>query len=105
MRRAAAILTGRHDFASFQARGASVPHTVRTLHRLDVAEAGGQIVVEAQGDGFLRHMVRTIVGTLDEVGQGHRTVESMQAVVTARDRATAGPTAPACGLTLVCVHY
>jgi tRNA pseudouridine38-40 synthase len=105
MRRAAAILTGRHDFASFQARGASVPHTVRTLHRLDVAEAGGQIVVEAQGDGFLRHMVRTIVGTLDEVGQGHRTVESVQAVVTARDRATAGPTAPACGLTLVCVHY
>lgn len=105
MRRAAGMLTGRHDFASFQARGASVPHTVRTLHRLDVTESGGHIIVEAQGDGFLRHMVRTIVGTLDEVGQGSRPVESVQAVVAARQRTAAGHTAPACGLTLVTVHY
>lgn len=105
MRRAAAFVTGRHDFASFQARGASVRHTVRTLHRVAIRDAAGELVVEIEGDGFLRHMVRVMVGTLDEVGQGGRTVESVREVVGAQDRAAAGPTAPACGLTLVAVHY
>lgn len=105
MRRAATFVTGRHDFASFQARGASVRHTVRTLHKVDIRDSGGELVVQVEGDGFLRHMVRAIVGTLDEVGQGARTVESVHDVVAARDRAAAGPSAPACGLTLVAVHY
>ncbi len=72
MQAAAAYLVGRHDFASFQAAGSAVRATVRTIHRLDVREDGGEIVVEVDGDGFLRHMVRAIVGTLADVGAGLR---------------------------------
>jgi tRNA pseudouridine38-40 synthase len=105
MRRAARLLVGRHDFASFQANGASVRETVRTLHRLELEERGGEIVVDAEGDGFLRHMVRAIVGTLADVGAGLRPPESMAEVLRARDRQAAGKTAPACGLTLMAVRY
>jgi tRNA pseudouridine38-40 synthase len=105
MAAAAARFVGRHDFASFQARGASVRDTIRTLHRLDVREAAGEIVIDAEGDGFLRHMVRAIAGTLAEVGLGQRSADSMDAILAARQRASAGPTAPAQGLTLVAVRY
>jgi tRNA pseudouridine38-40 synthase len=105
MRRAAARLVGRHDFASFQARGASVRATVRTVERLEVREGPGELTVEIEGDGFLRHMVRAVVGTLVEVGGGLRPVDSIDAMVRARDRQAAGPTAPAQGLTLVSVRY
>ena len=70
MRRAAAAFVGRHDFASFQARGSSTLDTVRTIERLDIHERGDEVVIEIEGDGFLRHMVRAIVGTLVEVGIG-----------------------------------
>jgi len=103
---AAAPLEGRHDFASFQGAGSSVRSTLRTLHRLSVAgQAGDEIRFEMAGDGFLRHMVRNLVGTLLEVGLGRRAPESLQAVLGARDRRQAGPTAPARGLTLVRVEY
>ncbi|SRR5688572_23984864 len=105
MRQAAAVCVGTHDFASFQGRGASVTDTVRTLTRCEVREHGGEIVVDVEGDGFLRHMVRTIAGTLSEIGAGVRPVESMAAMIAARDRSSAGLTAPACGLTLVAVKY
>jgi tRNA pseudouridine38-40 synthase len=105
MRRAAAVLVGRHDFASFQARGSAVRHTVRTLSRIEVRDSGGDVVIEVDGNGFLRHMVRALVGTLDEVGRGARSVESVREALEARDRTTAGPTAPAAGLTLVAVRY
>jgi tRNA pseudouridine38-40 synthase len=105
MQAAAAALVGRHDFASFQARGAFVRETVRTIHRLDVREAGGEIQLECEGDGFLRHMVRAIAGTLAEVGTGLRPVSGMSDILQARDRRAAGATAPACGLTLVAVRY
>ena len=105
MRRAAERLVGKHDFASFQARGASVRATVRELHRIAIRETGGEIVIEVDGDGFLRHMVRAIVGTLADVGAGTRTPESVDAMIHARDRQAGGPTAPAQGLTLVAVRY
>jgi tRNA pseudouridine38-40 synthase len=105
MRRAATTLVGRHDFASFQASGASVRATVRTLHRLEVREAGGEIVIDIDGNGFLRHMVRAIVGTLAEVGAGSRSVESIAGMLAARDRQAGGLTAPAHGLTLMAVRY
>lgn len=105
MRHAAAAFVGRHDFASFQARGSSIIDTVRTIERLDVEDRGGEVVVEIAGDGFLRHMVRAIVGTLVEVGSGLRPAGDAAAMLAARDRRAGGPTAPARGLVLIAVRY
>ena len=105
MRRAAAGLVGRHDFASFQTAGTEVADTVRTLHRVDLTETPDELAIDVEGDGFLRHMVRAMVGTLAEVGSGGRDPDSMREVLDARDRQAAGQTAPACGLTLVSVRY
>ena len=78
----------------------------RRLERLDVSgRAGGEIHLEAQASGFLRHMVRNLAGTLIEVGQGQRAADSMGALLGSRDRTKAGPTAPARGLALVRVDY
>jgi tRNA pseudouridine38-40 synthase len=105
MRRAAAALIGRHDFRSFQARGSATIDTVRTIESLDLQVRGDEIVIEVRGDGFLRHMVRAMAGTLAEVGAGSRPSDSMPAIIAAGDRQAAGPTAPAAGLTLVAVRY
>jgi tRNA pseudouridine38-40 synthase len=106
MRSAAADLVGRRDFASFQGAGSSATSTVRTLTRAAVeGGARGEVRFELEGDGFLRHMVRNAVGTLLEVGLGRRDPGSLPALLAARDRSRAGPTAPACGLTLVRVDY
>jgi len=96
-RDAAARLVGRTDFGRFGLAGAPRRTTVRTLVRLDVEEAGPLVVVTAVGDGFLRGMVRRLVGTLLEVGLGRTEAGS------APDRP--GPTAPARGLTLERVFY
>ena len=98
----AARLEGRHDFASFQAAGSAVAHTVRWISRIAVEGAPeGEIFVEVYGEGFLRHMVRNLVGTLLQVGRGGRDPGSLPALLAARRRSAAGPTAPARGLTLV----
>jgi tRNA pseudouridine38-40 synthase len=103
---AAKALVGRHDFSSFQAAGTQVESTVRTLTRLDITGHGGaEIGFEVAGDGFLRHMVRNLVGILLEVGRGRREPAAMAEILAARDRSRAGPTAPARGLTLVEVNY
>lgn len=105
IRAAAAHLVGRHDFAVFQSAHSSVTETVRTITRLDVHPTGDGFIVEVHGDGFLRHMVRAIVGTLVDVGAGRRAPESMPALLQGRTRHAAGNTAPASGLTLVSVDY
>jgi tRNA pseudouridine38-40 synthase len=105
MRRAAARLVGRHDFASFQTTGSWPLDTVRTIHRLEVRETTGELVIEVEGDGFLRHMVRAIAGTLLEVGLGQRAPDTITDLIAARDRHAAGRTLPALGLTLVTVRY
>jgi tRNA pseudouridine38-40 synthase len=105
MRRAACRFLGCHDFASFQAAGGPATDTVRTIHALEVRDHGREVMIEVTGDGFLRYMVRAIVGTLAEVGLGARTPESVTDILAARDRGAAGETAPACGLTLVAVKY
>jgi tRNA pseudouridine38-40 synthase len=105
MAEAATFVVGRHDFAAFQGARSAVRHTVRTVTRCEVREAGGEIVIEVDGDGFLRHMVRIIVGTLAEVGGRQRAPASVADVLAARDRRAAGPTAPAAGLTLLAVRY
>ncbi len=106
MSRAAEAFVGRHDFAALQAAGSEVESTLRTLKRLVVErESAGELVFWAEADGFLRHMVRNLVGTLLEVGSGRRSVDSMTELLACGDRRRAGPTAPAAGLTLVRVFY
>jgi len=105
MREAAAMLVGRHDFASFQARGSFVRETVRTIHSLDLHEREDGVVFECSGDGFLRHMVRSMVGTLAEIGTGLRSPAAIRDMLDARDRRAGGANAPAHGLTLVSVVY
>jgi tRNA pseudouridine38-40 synthase len=99
-------LQGRHDFASFHGAGSSVRNTERTVLSTAVAALPEDVwSVQIAADGFLRHMVRTIVGTLVEVGRGKLSEEEFAAVIPARDRKRAGMTAPARGLCLVEVRY
>jgi tRNA pseudouridine38-40 synthase len=117
MQAAARIVEGRHDFAAFQAAGSDVATTTREIFRSRMADGrlpfdGGSrldgsalLVYEVSGSGFLRYMVRTIVGTLVEIGRGKQPVSWMTAVLNSRERAAAGPTAPAAGLFLTAVVY
>jgi tRNA pseudouridine38-40 synthase len=105
MRRAARALVGRHDFASFQASGTDLRETTRTITRVDLRESAGELQIEVDGEGFLRHMVRIMVGTLVDIGAGTRAPGDIDRMLSARDRRVAGQTAPACGLTLVNVTY
>jgi tRNA pseudouridine38-40 synthase len=104
MREAAGHLVGCHDFRCFQAARAAPGPTVRTLHRLGIeGETRGEVRLLVEGDGFLRHMVRILAGTLVEVGIGRRDPSGIPALLAARERSQAGPTAPARGLCLVWV--
>ena len=105
MREGAAALVGTHDFVSFQSTGSDVATTVRTLTRSQIVERSGVLAYEVDGDGFLRHMVRAIVGTLVEVGRGSRPATDLTDLLISGSRRRAGATAPAHGLTLVKVEY
>jgi tRNA pseudouridine38-40 synthase len=105
MREASAALVGTHDFAAFQSAGSDVATTERTLTRSELVDRGGLLAYEVAGNGFLRHMVRAIVGTLVEVGRGWRPPSDVPALLAGGARSNAGATAPAHGLTLVKVEY
>ncbi len=109
MHRAAQRLVGRHDFASFETRGSTRKTSVRTVESISVergqAPRDDFVVLEISADGFLYNMVRTIVGTLVEVGRGEREEIWPGDVLAAVDRRRAGQTAPGHGLFLVCVEY
>jgi tRNA pseudouridine38-40 synthase len=105
MHRAAQLLIGRHDFTSFRAAACQAKSPLRTLDRLEVAREGDIITVSAQARSFLHHQIRNIVGTLRLVGDGHWPEQRVASALAARDRAAAGPTAPADGLTLTAVTY
>lgn len=108
MRAGAAALVGRHDFAAYQGAGSSAGATERTIERLQWELGGGPsrpLTMQVEGDGFLRHMVRNIVGTLAEVGLGRWPPGQVATILASRDRTQAGPTAPAHGLFLVRVLY
>ncbi len=105
MRDASTGLVGKHDFAAFQGTGTSVPSTERTVRRLELQRREDLLVMEIEGDGFLRHMVRTIAGTLVDIGLGRRRAGDIQRILDSRDRACAGSTGPACGLFLTRVLY
>ncbi len=109
MARAGRALEGTHDFASFETSGAARRDSIRTVFELSVARGqAGQsdfIAIEIEADGFLYNMVRAMVGTLVEVGRGARPESWVGQVLAAKDRRTAGPTAPPQGLFLVRVDY
>jgi tRNA pseudouridine38-40 synthase len=105
MRDAAQQLIGRHDFQGYAATGSSVKTTVRTMYAIEIDTAQRVKTIRFTADGFLYNMVRNIVGTLIEVGQKRRTVESVLEVLENRNRALAGPTAPPVGLVLETVDY
>jgi tRNA pseudouridine38-40 synthase len=106
IRQAAAALRGTHDFKSFEGAGSPRTSTVRTVFRCEWIQGEEDLLeLEISGDGFLRHMVRNIAGTLVEIGLGRRPADDMPAILAARDRHRAGITAPARGLFLVEVNY
>lgn len=102
---AAQSLLGRHDFSSFRAAACQANSPLRTLDRLDVRREGDVIEIIAEARSFLHHQVRNMVGTLKLVGDGSWPVERVAAALAMRNRAAAGPTAPAAGLCLTGVRY
>jgi len=106
MRSAAGYLTGTHDFKSFEGAGSPRSHTLRTVIKAALSKsAGGIILFEIEADGFLKAMVRNIVGTLIYVGLGKIRPEEMEEILRLKDRRKAGPTAPSSGLFLKKVTY
>lgn len=102
---AAREFVGRHDFAAFQGAGSPTKTTVRLVESFEIeGRAGHEIRMDVRGEGFLRHMVRNLAGTLIEVGRGRWSLAEVREILASRDRARAGPTAPAVGLSLVAVR-
>ncbi len=105
MREAAAHFVGTHDFNSFRAEGSVEKNTVRTIDKVELDETADRITLHFLGDGFLYMMVRVITGTLLQVGLGKIAPADIPAIIEARNRTAAGPTAPPEGLCLVRVYY
>lgn len=105
MSRAADLLQGSHDFLSFKAADGETVTSVRTLYNIRLTKHGQYLLVMVKANGFLKNMVRVIVGTLVEIGTGKRYWQSMGDILAARDRRMAGITAPAKGLMLRTVYY
>jgi tRNA pseudouridine38-40 synthase len=105
MQEGARALVGRHDFSAFRAGDCQASTTVRELRSLEIRRDGDGLVMEVEATAFLKHMVRNIAGTLVEVGRGKRPARALGEVLDSKDRARAGPTAPAHGLCLVEVYY
>jgi tRNA pseudouridine38-40 synthase len=121
--RASEQVVGKHDFTSFAAsdpeRSArmaedsgedeashfGITTNVRTIHSSQWVRTDEELVYTVRGDGFLHHMVRNLLGTFLQVGKGALKLEDVPAILDARNRSAAGPTAAACGLYLVSVEY
>ena len=101
MKEAASYFVGTHDFKSFCSVDTQVENTVRQIESVEVLKSDNQIVIRVVGRGFLYNMVRIMAGTLMEVGRGNLSSQDIERILEAKDRAAAGPTAPACGLTLI----
>jgi len=103
---AAATLVGEHDFAAFRGADAAPQRsTVRRVLETTLRADGPLLLYRIEATGFLKHMVRNIIGTLVPIGRGERPPSTMRAVLESRDRTQAGPTAPPHGLVLVAVRY
>ncbi|MHC4075580.1 MAG: tRNA pseudouridine(38-40) synthase TruA [Planctomycetota bacterium] len=102
---AAAMLIGKKDFKSFASAADKRQSSVRTVFRCDTTAENDWVYIDIEGDGFLYNMVRNIVGTLVEVGQGRWEPEKIKEIIKAKDRTAAGPIAPAGGLCLMWIKF
>jgi tRNA pseudouridine38-40 synthase len=105
MREAARLMVGEKDFAAFRTSGCAAMTTVRNVFSVDVTREGEMILIDVRGSGFLRNMVRIMVGTLVAVGEGKMQMAAIPALFNGKKGATAGMTAPPQGLSLVEVYY
>ena len=105
MQLAAGQLIGKHDFTSFRASQCQADSAIRTIDELHIEAVGAEIHLHIAARSFLHHQVRNITGTLALVGAGKWSANDVSAALAARDRAAAGPTAPAEGLYLSTVSY
>ena len=105
MKQAASLLLGEHDFKSFTSTKKGKKSTVRRIDDIDIVREGNLLTFTFTGNGFLYHMVRILMGTLLEVGEGKRSAGSIPELIACKNRAQAGPLVPAKGLTLKEVYY
>jgi len=105
MQLAARSLLGQHDFTTFRSSECQAKSPVKTLDRLDVMAQGDEVVFYASARSFLHHQVRSMVGTLVQVGEGRWSADDLARALAARDRKACGPVAPPEGLYLVKVDY
>ena len=105
MHEAARCLVGRHDFTTFRAAECQAKSPVKTLDRLDVERDRDEVRIHASARSFLHHQVRSMVGTLVQVGEGRWSADDLARALAARDRKACGPVAPPEGLYLVKVDY
>jgi tRNA pseudouridine38-40 synthase len=105
MKEAAVHFKGKHDFSSLQDKGDEKKNFVRTIKRLSIRKEIGVIRIEVEADGYLRHMVRVLVGTLMEAGRKKISPKNISQILRSKDRSQAGPTAKPHGLMLVKVKY
>jgi len=105
MREAARLLLGRHDFSTFRDSQCQAASPVRTLNSFDVERRGDLITMRISALSFLHRQVRSMVGSLVEVGAGRWSAGELEAALEAADRSRCGPVAPACGLYLAGVDY
>ena len=103
--RAKRYLIGEHDFTSFRASNCSAKSPIRKLDKIDLLKKGDFIYLTFKGGGFLKHMVRNVVGTLVQVGKGQLKASDVKRILESKDRSQAGPTAQSQGLCLVSVEY
>jgi tRNA pseudouridine38-40 synthase len=105
MEEAAVFFIGTHDFAAFRASNCVAKTTIRRIDSVQIACQGARITIDVIGGGFLKNMVRVMVGTLVDVGKGRFTPVDVDLLLQRGDRKEAGSTAPACGLCLMQVVY
>ncbi len=105
MRQAKTYLEGKHDFTAFRASNCEARNPVREINSIDIDQEGDFIIIHCDGNGFLKYMVRNIVGTLVMVGRNKMQPEQIKTILESRDRKNAGPTARPYGLCLVKVFY
>jgi len=105
MREGSLAFVGRHDFSAFRSSSCEAQTTSRTIHSIDILLHGNLLLIDVRGDGFLKNMVRIMVGTLVEIGLGKRGAHDVALLLEGRDRNHAGKTAPPEGLCLMEVWY